>query len=418
MSSSFPAGSPDLHSVVHTRVERSRVFLPGAGSTAGLRLHKLDEREDPTMRSGAGLCVLGLLGLLCLHSSVFGQAPEEVQPGILLFCDSPMVEKVVSSAVDKFNERLSSGKKLALYQILSAVKSENDTGSMYSLQFTTRRSDCSAGSNKPWTDCDYLSSGHKNPTLCNATVLLTETEADTLQVDCQIDSFIVPEKASCLGCPEEIDENSEDVKAPISASIAKFNSISDSTHLFTLNSVGHATRQVIAGFRFKLRFDMKKTTCTKAEHKDLNDLCVPDDQDVEFRNCNSTVDFAPWRHESTDAELQCEAGALPPMLFTRRRPTGWSPLRNILLAVTSSSPTIAPPKEDSSEEDVTALQPTDMPVIPAEPVSDSPFHCPSKPWKTFQPVQLSATGAPTEATPEESSPQPSENGFSDADLLA
>ncbi|XP_062251471.1 kininogen-1 isoform X1 [Platichthys flesus] len=371
-----------------------------------------DEREDPTMRSGAGLCVLGLL---CLHSSVFGQ---EVQSGILLFCDSPEVEKVVSSAVEKFNERLSTGNKLALYQTLSAVKSENDTGSMYSLQFTTRRSDCPAGSSKPWTDCDYLSSGHKNPTLCNATVLLTETEADTQQVDCQIDSFIVPEKASCLGCPVEIDENSEDVKAPIAASIAKFNSISDSTHLFSLNRVGYATRQVIAGFRFKLRFDMKKTTCAKAEHKDLNDLCVPNDQDVEFRNCNSTVDFAPWRHESTDADLKCEAGALPPMLFTRRRPTGWSPLRNILIAEpspsSSPSPTNTSPIKESSEEDLTEA--AAVPAMAVEPGSDSPFHCPSKPWKTFHPEQPSATEAPTEAALVDLPPQP--EGLSDADLIA
>lgn len=33
-------------------------------------------------------------------------------------------------------------------------------------------------------------------------------------------------------------------------------------------------------FRFKLIFDMRKTTCAKADHKDLNELCVPDDQNV------------------------------------------------------------------------------------------------------------------------------------------
>lgn len=38
--------------------------------------------------------------------------------------------------------------------------------------------------------------------------------------------------------------------------------------------------QVVAGFRFKLRFDMRRTTCAKAEHKDLHDLCVPDEENV------------------------------------------------------------------------------------------------------------------------------------------
>ena len=368
------------------------------------------------MRSGAGLCVLGLLGLL---SSVLGQAPEEVPPGILVFCDSPVVKTVAGSAVHKFNERLSTGNKLALYQILSAVKSESGTGSVYSLQFTTRRSDCPAGSSKPWTDCDYLPSGHKNPISCNATVLLTETDADTQQVHCQMDNYIVPEKASCLGCPEDIEENSEDLKTPVSVSISKFNSISDSTHLFTLNDIGYATRQVIAGLRYKLRFDMKKTTCSKAEHNDLNVLCVPDEKDVEFTNCNSTVDLAPWRQETPVAKIECEAGALSPMLFKRRRPTGWSPLRNLLYDVPSTSPSHlpspAPAKEESSEEDVTAVKPSGLPNVAADPVSDSPFHCPSEPWKTFHPVQPAATGA----VPEAVSPQPpADGGFRDADLLA
>lgn len=55
---------------------------------------------------------------------------------------------------------------------------------------------------------------------------------------------IIPEKAPCMGCPVEIDENSEDLKVPLSFSIAMYNSKSDSTHLFTLHSVGHTTRQV------------------------------------------------------------------------------------------------------------------------------------------------------------------------------
>lgn len=37
-----------------------------------------------------------------------------------------------------------------------SLQSENGADSVYSLQFTSRRSDCTAGSSKPWTDCDYL----------------------------------------------------------------------------------------------------------------------------------------------------------------------------------------------------------------------------------------------------------------------
>ncbi|XP_054459064.1 kininogen-1 [Anoplopoma fimbria] len=373
------------------------------------------------MRSSVGLCVLGLL---CLHRSVFGQALD-VQPGVLIFCDDASVETAVNSAVNKFNERLSTGHKLALFQILTASKSENGSDSVYSLKFTGRRSDCQAGSSKPWRDCDYLSYGHKEPFSCSATVYMTETDADTKQVDCLHNDAVIPDKAACLGCPVEIDGNADDLKTPLLFSISKYNSMSDSTHLFNLHRVGYATRQVVAGFRYKLRFDMKRTTCAKAEHKDINDLCVPDDENMEFANCNSTVDVAPWRFESPQAHINCEAGLLSPSLFTRRRPAGWSPLRNILFEVTSSStspppssvpPTKASVKKESSEEDTTASKLTTPPDVASEDVIASLFHCPSKPWKPFNPVD---SAAPTKAATEEAPLPPSADGtFMDTDLIA
>ncbi|XP_008292881.1 kininogen-1 [Stegastes partitus] len=385
------------------------------------------------MRIGVGLCVLGLL---CLHSSVFGQ-DVDVQPGVLIFCDDPSVEMAINSAVSKFNEQLNSGHKLAVYQILSASKSENGSDSVYSLQFTSRRSNCAAGSSKPWTECDYLPSGRKEPISCNATVYITEMDADTTQVDCLVDDYIVPERAQCLGCPVEIDENSEDLRNPLYAAVSRYNAISDSTHLFTLHSLGLATRQVVAGFRFKLRFDLRKTKCAKSEHQDLNELCIPDEENVEFANCNSTVDVAPWRHEPPQAHVECEPGALPPMLYTRRRPPGWSPLRNLLYNVPSSSsssssstsspppppppppsqsPSPTPTKEESSEEDTTASKPSAVPIVTVDAVNDNPFHCPSKPWKAFNPTPAAA---PTKASMEVASPQPTVEGtFSDKDLLA
>ncbi|XP_042370187.1 kininogen-1 isoform X2 [Plectropomus leopardus] len=358
------------------------------------------------MRSRVGLC---LLGLLCLHSSVFSQALE-VPPGVLIFCDDPSVTMAVNSAVSKFNERLSTGHKLALFQILSASKSENGSDSVYSLQFTCRRSNCSAGSNTPWTECNYLPQGRKEPMSCNATVYMTENDAETRQVDCVLDDYVVAERASCMGCPELINVNSEDLRVPVSMSLSKYNSMSDSTHLFTLNDIGHATRQVVAGFRFKLRFDMRKTICAKAEHKDLNELCVPDDQDKEYAYCNSTVDVAPWRLETPQTNIECEPGALPPSLFTRRRPPGWSPLRNFLFDRLPATPTPTKAAE-SSEEDTTAPKQSTPPDVAAEAANDSPFHCPSKPWKAFN-----QQAPPTQA--EDATPQPPEEGtFSDLDML-
>lgn len=50
------------------------------------------------------------------------QEVAEVPPGVLIFCDDPSVQKAVNSAVTKFNEKLTTGNKLALFQIVTASK--------------------------------------------------------------------------------------------------------------------------------------------------------------------------------------------------------------------------------------------------------------------------------------------------------
>ncbi|MEQ2158809.1 hypothetical protein GOODEAATRI_016093, partial [Goodea atripinnis] len=170
----------------------------------------------------------------------------EAQRGVLIFCDDPSVQKAVTSALHKFNDRLTTGYKLALFQILSASK------------------------------------------------------------------------------------------VPLLASVSKFNTISNSTHLFTLHRVGHATRQI------------------------------------------------------------------------RRRPPGWSPLRNLVPA-----PSPAPAKEESSEEDTTSSKPSASPSV-----NNHPFHCPSNPWKQFKRVQPQMPAAPTDAKAVPSPKPLVEGALSDTDLLS
>lgn len=345
------------------------------------------------MRRALGLCLLALLSL-----QTFAQGAD-----VLIFCDDPTVDKAVTSALHKINEEIYTGNKLALYQVTIATKGEDGS---YFLRFTTRRSNCPATDSKSWTDCDYLLID-KKPIKCNATVHMNETDTVTKEVDCQIEDTAIRDKAPCLGCPEDIDENSEDLKFPLSLAIAKYNLLSDHTHLFTLNGVGQATKQVVAGFRFNFAFDMRRSSCAKAEHKDLNELCVADPDNVELANCNSTVDMAPWRLEKPTVNIECEPGPMPPTVLSRRRPPGWSPLRNILIdpypqAADSTSPpqpakaSKSSGKEESSEED-TGLVSSDA----------SPFHCPSKPWKPFV---LAPTGPTTTLAPVD-------GAFSDLDLL-
>ncbi|KAK2835174.1 hypothetical protein Q5P01_015658 [Channa striata] len=182
---------------------------------------------------------------------------------------------------------------------------------------------------------------------------------------------------------------------------------------------------------------MRRTTCAKANHADLNELCAFDEQNVEFVNCNATVDVAPWRFENPEANLQCEPGALQMNTYSRRRPPGWTPLRHFLFEVPSSNGPhsvkpvrpVKPPKpvkpadpktavKESSEEDATAPKPTGA-AKAAEAANDRPFHCPSKPWKPFHPVHPFMPGAHRKPVAEVATPPPSVDGaLKDSDLVA
>lgn len=358
------------------------------------------------MSRAAGLCVLGLL---CLHSGVLLGQDLEDKPEVLVLCDDSDVDAAAKAAVSSFNEGVVTGNKMALYQILSASKGENASGVMYSVKFTSRKSDCPAGSAKHWTDCD-LAHDEKDPRPCNATVYVSEGLTNILSVECSVEEPVVAERVFCLGCPVDVDVQSDDLKVPLTVSISKYNGMSNASHLFMFNSLGYATRQVVAGLRYRLYFDMRKSNCSKDEYPILHPSCSHDTEDVHLANCNSTVDIAEWRHEVPEAHLECEHGPMQfqitPQTISRRRPAGWSPLRNVIDRV--KVPTADGPS-GSSEPDVAApTAPTTAAAPPpANPeaksseeedstkVAEHPFHCPSKPWKIFVPAPPSATEAPT-----------------------
>ncbi|CDQ66862.1 unnamed protein product [Oncorhynchus mykiss] len=342
------------------------------------------------MKLGVRLCVL----VISLQLWALGQRQELEPEQVLVFCDDKDVEAAVDLALVKYNEKLPYGNQLALYQILEASTAQSDSGTQYFVEFNGRVTDCPAGGNKVWRDCDYLSTGNQVPSPCNATVHMSETDKEVLAVFCDpvVEAPVVAERSTCLGCPREIDVDSEDLKAPVTYSITRFNADSDSSHHFVLNSVGFATRQVVAGFRYRLMFDMRKSNCSKADHKELNDECHPDAEDVELAHCNSTVDVAPWRHETAEANVECAPGPLQNFEVFRRRPPGWSPLRNFNNFAEATPASTASAKEESLED---------------------PFHCPSKPWTQFVPLTIPSPAQEKSTTP----PTVVEGCFSDLDLL-
>ncbi|XP_047666570.1 kininogen-1 [Tachysurus fulvidraco] len=329
--------------------------------------------------------ILALSWLFCSGS----HAAQETR----LQCDDLNVYRDVDLVLSAHNKGLTEGNQLALYQILEAAQSQNESGNFLSVHFTARESNCTAGEDKTWQECDYLQDSSKLLRHCHARLLLKETQ-EILSHHCSVEPPLVAEpRPPCLGCPESIRVNSNDLKESLSYSLSNANVVSGHTHHFLLNSVAWATRQVIAGFRYRLQFDMQKSNCSKEDFKYITDECHPDPTEPTFINCNSTVDVAPWRHELPGISINCDSGPLQTNLSIRKRPAGWSPLRNI------HDFEVKPNKKDSSEESQESktlsvtLSESQNPTTEHKPSlsidealridNSTSFNCPSNPWKVF-----------------------------------
>ncbi|XP_065103406.1 kininogen-1 [Paramisgurnus dabryanus] len=333
------------------------------------------------------LLVFALVWVCC--SDIYGQTDNKVP------CDDKRVENVVSLALSKHNELLTEGSLLALYDIKEATKAQNESGEILFVRFTSRETDCPVGGDKVWQQCDYLQHADKVLQNCQAEVFFTKAGQQLLLHDCSADTYIVSEVAPCLGCPENI-ENQEDLRDPLIHSLAKANSITNHVHFFIFKDLSSATKQVVAGFRYKLQFDMEKSNCTKSEFKAVTDECHPVVEEPEFMHCNSTVDVAPWRHEVPEVHTECAPGFRRPLTRVKR-PPGWSPLRTFT----------KPAPKDSSEESKENLNTT----------TPTPLNCPTKPWKEFKPI-FDRTAPVNTTALTQANETVSDGVFSDQDLLS
>ncbi|XP_035269900.1 kininogen-1 [Anguilla anguilla] len=394
-----------------------------------------------------GICFLlfGAVGLLLWpQGRAQGLALGPAKGSSRAFCDNKDVEAGVDLALVAHNAKLQQGNQLALYQTVGASKDVNESTTVFRLTFLVRESDCPVGGDKEWRDCDYLPQPDAvAPSPCTAVVYRNNAEESlaVVSVECKpsVEPMVVPERAQCLGCPQRIDLESEDLREPVLSSLSKFNAEGGSSHHFLLREMVSATRQVVAGFRYDVQFYLEKSNCSKSDFKELTEECHPAETEPEFAKCNSTVYIAPWRREEPEAHVNCER--IVQTGFSRRRPPGWSPLRhfnNFAERATAAPPvstaqTLAPPAPtpNSSEEsqEVTSRSPAtgsgatpdpaDLLELPpaSEPVK--PFNCPTKPWKQFVPL----TPPPPPPTPQKKpTPAPEltleDNGaFSDLDLI-
>ncbi|XP_035413186.1 kininogen-1 [Cygnus atratus] len=197
-------------------------------------------------------------------------------PFEFLDCDNPDVFEAVDTALKKYNGDSTSGDQFALYMVMEAKRTVGPDKQLH-VKYRIQETTCAAEENKFWQDCDYKASAEAKTGECTAQVHINDVEGTSnVSQDCKIVPVppkITLSKATCLGCFHDISSDSLQVSEILKRAIQKFNKHSGEVTLFKLVEIKEAKRQVVAGWNYIIKYEIKETNCSKAQFQELTEEC-------------------------------------------------------------------------------------------------------------------------------------------------
>ncbi|XP_015727176.1 kininogen-1 [Coturnix japonica] len=191
-------------------------------------------------------------------------------------CDDPDVLEAVDTALQKYNGDSTTGNQFALYMVMEAKRTVGPD-KQFHVRYQIRETTCATGENKLWKDCDYKASAEAKTGECTARVHMNNAEkTSNVSQDCRIVSVqpVIPLTQNiCLGCYHTISSDSSRVSEILQKAIQKFNTHSGEAALFKLVEITEARRQVVAGFNYIIKYEIKETNCSKDQFQDLTHEC-------------------------------------------------------------------------------------------------------------------------------------------------
>ncbi|NXS52403.1 KNG1 protein, partial [Brachypteracias leptosomus] len=213
--------------------------------------------------------------VLALCCSFFSSRASPV-PFEFLDCDDPDVFKVVDAALKKYNGDRATGNQFALYMVMEAKRTAGpDT--QFHVKYRIQETTCATEENKLWQDCDYKVSAEAQTEECTARVHVNDAEKTTnVSQDCKISpamSRIRIAEATCLGCFQPISSDSSEVSEILKQAIQNFNKHSAEPALYKLVEIKEAQIQVVAGWNYRIKYEIEETNCSKKQFQDLTPEC-------------------------------------------------------------------------------------------------------------------------------------------------
>ncbi|XP_059543311.1 kininogen-1-like isoform X2 [Myotis daubentonii] len=216
-----------------------------------------------------------LLAIIFLCSRLLTSFAQEDQPQEV-DCNDKDVFKAVDAALKKYNDGRKSGNQFVLYRITEVIKT-GDREIFYSVKYEIKEGDCPAQSGKTWQDCDYKEPEQAATGECMATLAKKwNMEFSVTTQICNVtpaEGPVVTSKYDCYGCLHTIRTVPQDFDPVLKHGIEHFNNHTNHSHLFALNKVKRAQRQMVSGWNYEVTYLIQQTNCSKENFKFLTQDC-------------------------------------------------------------------------------------------------------------------------------------------------
>ncbi|XP_052596285.1 kininogen-1 isoform X2 [Peromyscus californicus insignis] len=211
--------------------------------------------------------------LLCsrlLPSLTQEGAPQEID------CNDEDVFQAVDVALKKFNTGKTIGNQFVLYRVMEGTKMVGSE-TFYSFKYQIKEGNCSVQSGLTWQDCHYKDAEEAASGECTAVVGKRGTKKFSVATQaCEItpgNGPVMTAKYTCLGCVYPISTDSSELEPILKHAIQHFNNHTDHSHLFALEEVKRAQRQVVAGLNFEITYSIVQTNCSRKHFRLLTPEC-------------------------------------------------------------------------------------------------------------------------------------------------
>ncbi|XP_030135910.4 kininogen-1 isoform X2 [Taeniopygia guttata] len=318
--------------------------------------------------------------------------------------DGSEVSEILKKAIQKFNKH---SDELALFKLVEIKEAQRQVvaGWNYAIRYEIEETNCTKDQFQDLTpECKITSRGRVAKCEAKAFQNLQAEIVDTAS-NCKLPVEETVDAAICPGCPRMIPNDSPELKELLKVSTEKYNLESNDDFYYKGGEIRSATVQVVAGKKYRVKFTVWKTNCSKSEFEKLNEDCTVT-SNSESLSCDAEILVIPWQ-DKIYPQVNCSEEQQ--VVFFARRPPGFTPFRSTVMRNQPRTVSLADKNEGESQSPSTETRKDDGQEPEGEDRPESPRpRCPGKPWKQL--VGFPAPPSfPREFTNEDLLPSAAEN---------